>query len=70
MHMIYLLTPLAIHSLIAHQFAFEVGKILHRDVSFGNIMILANGEGILIDWEMSMRTTGLQRSRRKDRSVS
>jgi thiamine kinase-like enzyme len=28
-------------------------KILHRDISVGNILITSQGNGILIDWELS-----------------
>ena len=35
----------------AHRKAWEIG-VLHRDVSFGNIVIV-NGRGCLIDWELA-----------------
>ncbi|KAH7913648.1 hypothetical protein BJ138DRAFT_1145716 [Hygrophoropsis aurantiaca] len=37
----------------AHKDAVEKCKILHRDVSTGNILITRNGRGILNDWDMS-----------------
>ncbi|KAF9023916.1 hypothetical protein BDZ89DRAFT_1069580 [Hymenopellis radicata] len=40
-------------ALIAHEMAFKLAKILHRDISVGNILILPNGKGVLIDWELS-----------------
>ncbi len=33
--------------------AYELARILHRDISIANIMILPNGKGILVDWELS-----------------
>lgn len=39
----------------AHQQAWELAGVLHRDVSSGNILILDDGEacvGILNDWDM------------------
>ncbi|KAJ3491197.1 hypothetical protein NLI96_g877 [Meripilus lineatus] len=35
----------------AHEGAWKA-KVLHRDISSGNILILDNGEGILNDWDM------------------
>ncbi|CAL1700736.1 unnamed protein product [Somion occarium] len=35
--------------------AYKVGKIFHRDISSGNIMIGKNGRGILNDWDHAMR---------------
>ncbi|KAG2370342.1 hypothetical protein BDR07DRAFT_1179562, partial [Suillus spraguei] len=32
--------------------AFELAKVLHRDLSVGNIVIY-KGEGYLIDWDLS-----------------
>ncbi|KAH8915312.1 hypothetical protein BT69DRAFT_1251802 [Atractiella rhizophila] len=40
----------------AHRDAFEKAEILHRDVSFGNILLIRSGDearGLLIDWEFS-----------------
>jgi len=36
---------------VAHKYAYEKGKILHRDISVGNILIVENG-GLLIDWDL------------------
>ncbi|KAF9494291.1 hypothetical protein BDN71DRAFT_1496586 [Pleurotus eryngii] len=38
-----------------HKQAFEVCKILHRDVSGGNILILPEGGGLLNDWDMAVK---------------
>ncbi|KAH8998186.1 hypothetical protein EDB92DRAFT_2111982 [Lactarius akahatsu] len=35
--------------------AYERVKILHRDVSAGNILITEDGSGILIDWDLSKK---------------
>ncbi|KAL7277792.1 hypothetical protein ACG7TL_008735 [Trametes sanguinea] len=48
-------------AVIAHQDAYEKAKVMHRDISVGNILILPpNGEdkqstyrGLLADWELS-----------------
>ncbi|KAI0064454.1 hypothetical protein BV25DRAFT_1800059 [Artomyces pyxidatus] len=40
-------------AVIAHSCAYSVAKVFHRDVSAGNILITKEGEGILIDWELS-----------------
>ena len=37
---------------LAHSAAYEVAKILHRDISGGNILIDKDGNGMLIDWDM------------------
>ncbi|KAG7097890.1 hypothetical protein E1B28_005203 [Marasmius oreades] len=37
----------------AHKGAYEDARIMHRDVSVGNILILDNGKGVLIDWDLS-----------------
>ncbi|KAK7041706.1 hypothetical protein VNI00_008995 [Paramarasmius palmivorus] len=41
------------HAIQAHREAYERAKVLHRDVSAGNILITQEGEGLLIDWEFS-----------------
>ncbi|KAJ8519091.1 hypothetical protein ONZ45_g3920 [Pleurotus djamor] len=41
------------HAFQAHRDAFTICHILHRDISAGNILILSNGSGILIDWDLS-----------------
>ena len=37
----------------AHSHAFEDAKILHRDISAGNIILTSEGRGLLIDWELA-----------------
>ncbi|KAF9257408.1 hypothetical protein L218DRAFT_841328, partial [Marasmius fiardii PR-910] len=37
-------------ALEAHQKAYEIAHILHRDISVGNVLIFRRG-GLLIDWE-------------------
>lgn len=39
-------------NLAAIEYAYEHG-ILHRDISFGNVMISEEGRGILNDWDHS-----------------
>lgn len=50
---------------IAHQVAWEVAKILHRDISDGNIIITVTHdgkyEGKLIDWENAKRKAELNK---------
>ncbi|KAF8514450.1 hypothetical protein BU17DRAFT_94560 [Hysterangium stoloniferum] len=40
----------------AHRHAFYDAKILHRDISAGNILITSSGRGLLIDWDLSKST--------------
>ncbi|KAF8634180.1 hypothetical protein AX17_004271 [Amanita inopinata Kibby_2008] len=42
---------------IAHQQAQDKARILHRDISAGNIIITEEGRGLLIDWESAMSLT-------------
>ncbi|KAI9436793.1 hypothetical protein F5148DRAFT_989669 [Russula earlei] len=42
-------------AMIAHTDAYNKAKILHRDVSAGNILIAPDRSGLLIDWDMSKR---------------
>ncbi|KAH9927513.1 uncharacterized protein BXZ73DRAFT_102643 [Epithele typhae] len=56
------------HAIVAHEDAVDKGKLLHRDVSAGNILLLPRFEhyedgtsaiiwyGILTDWEMAKST--------------
>ena len=53
----------------AHSHAFNSAKILHRDVSAGNIILTDEGRGLLIDWEMAKKVNEVG-SRRPDRTVS
>ncbi|KJA18890.1 hypothetical protein HYPSUDRAFT_204985 [Hypholoma sublateritium FD-334 SS-4] len=39
----------------AHDDTWFKGQILHRDISVNNIIIAENGEGILIDWDLSVK---------------
>ncbi|KAI9508735.1 hypothetical protein F5148DRAFT_979428, partial [Russula earlei] len=39
----------------AHTEAYDKAKILHQDVSAGNILIALNGSGMLIDWDLSKK---------------
>lgn len=41
------------HEREAHSRAFELAKILHRDISAGNILLTDEGRGLLIDWELA-----------------
>ena len=41
--------------LIAHTAAYNKARILHRDISAGNILITKKGTGILIDWDLSKK---------------
>ena len=41
--------------LVAHRDAYIKARILHRDVSAGNILITEKGSGILIDWDLSKK---------------
>ncbi|KAF8510660.1 hypothetical protein BU17DRAFT_8491, partial [Hysterangium stoloniferum] len=39
-------------AMIAHGDAYDKAKILHRDISSGNILITETGGGLLIDWDL------------------
>ncbi|KAI0046339.1 hypothetical protein FA95DRAFT_1560215, partial [Auriscalpium vulgare] len=51
-------------ALTAHAEAYTKAKILHRDVSAGNILIDEDGRGVLIDWDLS-RDISLPPGRRR-----
>ncbi|KAF8518123.1 hypothetical protein BU17DRAFT_30085, partial [Hysterangium stoloniferum] len=38
-----------------HGDAYDKAKILHRDISSGNILITDTGGGLLIDWDLCKR---------------
>jgi len=40
----------------AHRHAFYDARILHRDISAGNILITTSKRGLLIDWDLSKST--------------
>ena len=61
-------SPLTFASTKAHSHAFEVAKLLHRDISMGNIILTDEGRGLLIDWEMAKKVDEIGR-RRPDRTV-
>ena len=55
---------------IAHKEAYENARILHRDISAGNILITDGGRGLLIDWDISKRVEDLDKgARQSERSV-
>ena len=37
----------------AYRHAYYDARILHRDISAGNILITGSGGGLLIDWDLS-----------------
>ena len=57
----------------AHQAAYKAG-ILHRDISAGNIMIVAGhpdiSYGMLIDWDHSKMVKPITGARQHTRTVS
>ena len=57
---------------VAHDDAFFEADILHRDISVGNIVILNDGTGLLIDWDLckSMNPESENEERVIERTVS
>ncbi|KAG5636406.1 hypothetical protein DXG03_004796, partial [Asterophora parasitica] len=51
-----------------HQQAYELCDYVHRDVSSNNILIDANGRGILNDWDLAKKKSELDRRRRHERT--
>ncbi|KAF8500010.1 hypothetical protein BU17DRAFT_59108 [Hysterangium stoloniferum] len=39
-------------AMLAYEDAYDKAKILHRDISSGNILITDTGSGLLIDWDL------------------
>ena len=55
---------------LAHTEAIENAKILHRDISVGNVIISDRG-GLLIDWDLAKDMEDLEKiSRQPFRTVS
>jgi serine/threonine protein kinase len=55
----------------AHKQAYEGPKILHRDISAGNIILTDDGNGLLIDWDLCNRVENLAKvGRLSERTVS
>ncbi|EKM56998.1 uncharacterized protein PHACADRAFT_208163 [Phanerochaete carnosa HHB-10118-sp] len=51
------------HAFIAHQRAYQLARILHRDISIGNIMInVETGYGFLNDWDLCKYREDLENS--------
>ncbi|KAJ8519080.1 hypothetical protein ONZ45_g3906 [Pleurotus djamor] len=44
---------------LAHRDVFKTCGLLHRDISSGNILILPNGNGLLIDWDLAKEVAKL-----------
>ena len=57
---------------VAHTAAYNKTRILHRDISAGNILINDKGGGILIDWDLSKKVKDDtdQKPRQHSRTVS
>jgi hypothetical protein len=56
-------------SFSGHSEAAQKAKILHRDISVGNILITSEGNGILIDWELSKDLSTMTEARVNERTV-
>ncbi|KAF9226393.1 hypothetical protein BS17DRAFT_777175 [Gyrodon lividus] len=48
----------------AHWHAYHVARILHRDVSAGNVIVTDQGKGLLIDWELAKKVGEIGNRRR------
>ena len=57
---------------VAHDDAFFEADSLHRDISVGNVIILNNGTGLLIDWDLCkiMNPESENEERATERAVS
>ncbi|KAG5641828.1 hypothetical protein DXG03_004131 [Asterophora parasitica] len=56
------------HVVLAHRQAWELCNYVHRDVSAKNILVDANGRGILNDWDLAKKKSELDRRRRHERT--
>lgn len=54
---------------VAHEDAYTKCKILHRDVSGKNVLLVVGGHGILNDWDLAKRVDNCER-RHHERTVS
>ncbi|KAK7433817.1 hypothetical protein VKT23_020533 [Stygiomarasmius scandens] len=54
--------------LIAHRDALRKCKLLHRDISAGNLLITTNGRGLLGDWELCKFVPHLGKPRQIERT--
>ncbi|KAK0209045.1 hypothetical protein DFS33DRAFT_497825 [Desarmillaria ectypa] len=70
------LTRVVYEAFLAHEDAFTICQILHRDVSGGNILIVyddkaskdnddGGGRGLLNDWDMAIRIANLEKAARQ-----
>ncbi|KAK0201474.1 hypothetical protein DFS33DRAFT_989233 [Desarmillaria ectypa] len=59
------LLQVTLNAFVAHQDAFEKCRLLHRDISGGNILILPNGDGMLNDWDLAIHMDECQTDRRQ-----
>ncbi|KAF8131843.1 hypothetical protein EV363DRAFT_1583527 [Boletus edulis] len=62
-----ILVTVVFDALQAHSHAVNHAKLLHRDISAGNIILTDKGKGLLIDWEMAKKMDE-RGSRRPDRT--
>ncbi|KAH7884228.1 hypothetical protein F5I97DRAFT_1957019 [Phlebopus sp. FC_14] len=60
------LTQAVLHALEAHRAAHDLVRILHRDISSGNIILTEDG-GVLIDWDLC-KPLAEDKQRRRDRT--
>ncbi|VDC07972.1 unnamed protein product [Peniophora sp. CBMAI 1063] len=49
------------HAIEAHSAAYHKANVLHRDISPGNILINRKGDGMLIDWDLALLYSNLEK---------